>query len=137
MSGNPVEISLNGDTDDLFNPFSPTSATIRILAESIIWDLYSSKFDVDVLIRNETDNKLLFYGFLTPNVYSSEFDTKYNEIELEAISPLSTTKYYNIDTDIDKIVTVANAIRYCINKVGYYTKFYWQKGLKVYFTQYI
>lgn len=127
LGENPVVISLNSD-DGIFTPIKPLSCTVNIVTKTLLTDLYTGEPQaIDVLVTDRTDNIDLFYGYMTPCVYSQDW-TYLSEIELEFISPLSSLEYYPYLTDYK--TTSINSLKYiiekCLKQSGrYYKKYYW------------
>jgi len=64
-------VVITNDSDGLFSPIKSRSCTITIVTDEIIPDLYTAENQgVTVLVKNKTDNEILFEGFLTPCAYS-------------------------------------------------------------------
>ena len=125
FSSEPVVIET--DSDGLFSPIKSKSATITLITKDIYFDLYSSAAqDVPVTIyRNEN---VIFCGYLSPCVYSQDWD--YNtEFELEAVDRLSTLQYYKYEIDSLsyglQTLSFSTLIRKCLKKAGYSKYFYY------------
>lgn len=135
MAESPATITMNGNTDDVFCPIHTYSANVSIISEKPYLDMYSSDLSTEIVIKNETLNKVLFFGYITPNVYSQPFDDHLNQIDLECVSPIGILKYYNMEdiTDIQNLgyVKLDELIfEYILyGSKDYYKDFYVQKSI--------
>lgn len=120
----PVIISLN--SDGIFTPIKPLSCTINISTKNFLSDLYTGEpQSIDVLVTDHTYNQDLFYGYMTPCIYSQDWKYR-SEIELEFISPLSSLEYfpYLEDYTTASIRSLKYIIEKCLKKSGSYYKKY-------------
>ena len=120
----PVIISLN--SDGIFTPIKPLSCTINISTKNFLSDLYTGEpQSIDVLVTDHTYNQDLFYGYMTPCIYSQDWKYR-SEIELEFISPLSSLEYfpYLEDYTTASIRSLKYIIEKCLKKSGTYYKKY-------------
>lgn len=75
----------------LYQPLKLSNATVSVLTGRILTDLYTGENQgVEVRLYNQTKNALEWFGYLTPNLYSSEYISSFDAIELEAIDTLSS-----------------------------------------------
>ncbi|WP_299230237.1 hypothetical protein [uncultured Bacteroides sp.] len=109
LSSNAVTITYQ--SDEIFQPLKQSGCTISVLTDSILTDLYTGKIN-DVMVKIYKNEELFWMGFLTPNLYSSEYQTSLDLLQLEfidVVSNLENIKYsssgngvnsfYNIITD--------------------------------------
>lgn len=91
----PVVINYD-DPDNIFEPIKTYSATLSIVDKQYLMDIYNTGYNVDVLIENDSNN-ILFYGYVTPNVYSQDWNNV-SVIDVECISPVAMLKYSDYTT---------------------------------------
>lgn len=130
-TGNPI--TLEQDSDDLFSPIKPLGATIRILTDRYIPELYTSDPQgIKVQITNDTQGTTLYVGYVTPCIYTQEY-TNIDELEIECVSPLSTLKYIDYDfvNGSPEIASWKDIIQYCITKCDFYSGYDISNELKI------
>ena len=83
-------VTIEYQQEDVYQPLKCSAATIRVLTPKIL-DIYTGKIDVKIQIyRNHT---LFWEGWNTPNVYSSEYSTNLDLIEINAIDNIAALDY--------------------------------------------
>lgn len=88
LSGDePIVIKYDGDSN-IFKPVMQSSATINVVTDEPLLDMYTGQLN-DVYVKIFRDGVLFWYGFLTPNVYSQEYEACLNEFQLEFIDTLA------------------------------------------------
>ena len=121
-SGSPVE--LTGGTspfivdynneDFLYTPARFSGATLKIVGGDYLQRLFSTdyqKFKVN-LTKN---GSVIWTGFITPEIYSQDFDNSLFELEIECISALSTLEYIDFKWDGD-LISLLKIIKKCITE---------------------
>lgn len=79
------------ESSALYQPLKLSNATISVFTDRILTDLYTGENQgVQVRLYNQTKNSLEWFGYLTPNLYSSEYISSFDNLELEAIDTLSS-----------------------------------------------
>lgn len=87
----PEPFIVECESSALYQPLKLSGATISLLTNSILSDLYTGENQgVQVRLYNQTDNVLEWFGYLTPNLYSSDYISSFDSVELEAIDTLSS-----------------------------------------------
>lgn len=126
LSDTPFVVELNGDESDVFKPVKYMSATLSILSEKYIPDLFTAK-PTDVFVHvTDSSGKTVFGGFISPEIYSQEYDNVYDLIELNCIDGLSTLQFFDyspVSTTPD-YRTVTEIIQNILNKSGAYIGYY-------------
>jgi hypothetical protein len=78
-----------------------SNSVTSILTDKILSDLYTAEGqNIEVRLYNKTDDVLEWFGYMSPNLYSSDYITPLNIVELQAIdtvSVLENKKYSYID----------------------------------------
>lgn len=79
FTGDPVEIT--GEINNTFDHLIRHSATIHLLAAEFMPDLFqtNARDSVVNIFRNDV---CIFAGFLEPQVYSQQYNARYDELEL-------------------------------------------------------
>ena len=90
MADNPLIISYSCN-DDIFKPVKYSSATVRVLTSEILKYLYSANCDISVIITK--DGSEYWRGWVTPNLYSQDYWSQADEIEINCIDYLSGLQY--------------------------------------------
>lgn len=92
LGGDPLIINYEDD-GDIFKSVVYSQCTIKVLTNKIL-NIYSKNiFDVKVEVYKEND--LYWFGYNTPNVYSSDYYSEVDEVEINAIDSLAALKYVN------------------------------------------
>ena len=107
----PFVVDIN-DEDFLYTPTRFSGATLKLVGIDYLRRLFSTqyqKFKVN-LLKGST---IVWTGFITPEVYSQDYDNELFELEIECISALSTLEY--IDSDFTgETVTLMEILDECI-----------------------
>jgi len=115
LGGTPV--ILVTDSSKIFDPIKSRSLSIELVSYEWYFDLYSiGARDVSVKLYDDTD-KTVFRGWLTPQAYSQNF-TYLDNIELEAVDAISTTKYFDYQT-VNEYVDFQSVILSILKSAGY------------------
>ena len=124
LSSEPCIIETNSDS--LFSPIKSKNATIQIVTNDIIYDLYSSAAQQNEVLVYKNE-KIIFNGYTTPCIYSQDWEYL-SVIEVEAVDKLSTLQYfeYQISSSSSGFQTLSfmTLIRECLKKAGYSSYFY-------------
>ena len=115
MFDTPVIITY-ADEADIFEPLKLYSASVSILSKDYLFDLYNENYQVTCKITDE-DNNIIFNGYATPNIYSSDY-ANYSNIVLECISPIAMLKYKDYTTigNAKNNVKLIDLIQHCIKQ---------------------
>ena len=114
----------SGDST-IYKPIKYSSATCTIATTDILSDIYTGK-NQGTSIKLTDDERTLFTGYITPNVYNQPYNGTIDYLELECIDALSTLK--NIDyTTVGKsksIVSFKNIICHILQQCNAYKYMY-------------
>ena len=127
----PFVEELEGDGNTIFKPCKYSSATVRVLADDYMFDVFQSTAqDVSVVLTDEA-GKVEWTGFVTPNLYDMGFETDKEELEIECQDALSTLQYFKYEPieDKPKTFTFLNIIRTIFRKKTPYTYMYFPSFL--------
>lgn len=81
-------ITIKYNSDDLFQPLKQSGCTINVLTPKVLTDLYTGELN-KVVVKIFKNDSLFWFGFLTPNIYSSEFNSNSDLLSLEFIDCIS------------------------------------------------
>lgn len=114
-SAEPVSLLLAADavnieytSDNIYKPLKQSCCTINVLTKDVLTDLYTGQLD-NVKVKILRNGKLFWFGYLTPNVYSSEFSDDYDLLSLEfidTIAQLENTKFTKSENTINSFLNV-------------------------------
>ena len=99
-TGSPVELTGGtppfivdvNDEDFLYTPTRFSGATLKLVGSDYLQKLFSTqyqKFKVNLVKAGS----VIWTGFITPELYSQDYDNSLFELEIECISALSTLEY--------------------------------------------
>ncbi len=116
LSDTPVVITYKGD--DIYKPLKQSSCSINVLTDDVLRELYTGKLD-EVKLKVLKDGELFWVGFLTPNVYNSEYNSEFDLLTLEfidTIAQLENTKFQKSDNKISTFMAVMDRVLKVVDK---------------------
>lgn len=88
LTNNPFVVEYESDV--LHKPVKMANGVINVLTDKVLLDLYTAEAqNIEVRLYNKTDNLIEWFGYLSPNLYSSDYITQLNNIEIQAVDTLS------------------------------------------------
>lgn len=124
LGENPLVIQTKSQS--IFDELKFRTARITLITTEYLNDIYNpSATGTSVLIKS--DNEVIFYGYVTPNTYSQDYNNPLDELEIECIEDVSILKYYDYSTvGVEKtILTVRQLLNNIFKKIqNPYTKYY-------------
>lgn len=81
-------VVIDGRTNDMFDVLQPRSATVSLLCRDWIPELFGTQFR-DCVINITVDDRLVFAGYIEPQVYSQPYNGEWDSLELNCIDALS------------------------------------------------
>lgn len=125
LSSTPFVTEIETSDEHLYKPCKYSSATIGIIANDYMFDLYSSTAQQNKVTLSD-GNGVVWVGYVTPNLYSQGYENEFEEIEIEAIDALSTLQYYKYVPVGSKkeIVSFIDIINHLLGKCNAYSEFY-------------
>lgn len=88
LSANPF--TAEWEADSVYKPLKMSNAVCSILIKEILIDLYTGEAQgVEVCLRNLSTNTLEWFGYVTPNLYSSDYITPLDSVDIEAIDSIA------------------------------------------------
>ena len=112
-AGSPI-VRIDG-TEDIFTPLHGGSASITIRTDELLPFYTADPMGVSATIYE--DDSLLFYGYVTPNVYSSVWMPRKTDLTIECRDALSVLADLEYDSDNDT-EAFANLLTRSLEKVG-------------------
>ena len=115
-------VIIETDSEGIFSPIKARSCTITILTDEVIPDLYTPENQgISVVVKNITDNEIVFEGFVTPIAYSQPYAKSLDTLELEVIDGISSLKNipYTQISNTRTIKTVQEILYKVFEKTGY------------------
>lgn len=121
----PLEIETE-DGDTLFEPVKSRSATVTIVTDEIISELYTGYnqgIPATIYKGEMNDNpEIIFEGYLTPCAYKQKYAKMYEDLELEIVDRLSTLgniDYTPVNGSYPDIVPLSDILLHLFNSAGY------------------
>ena len=114
----PIIVNYDSESDFLYNPLRLAAATINVVLENPITDLFATNYQQYRVNLLNSSNNVLFTGFIIPETYSQEYLTSFNfPYQIECVSALATTEYFDFDLTGDT-VSIFQLIQTAINKAN-------------------
>ena len=112
--GTPPFIVDVNDEDFLYTPTRFSGATLKLVGSDYLQKLFSTqyqKFKVNLVKAGS----VIWTGFITPELYSQDYDNSLFELEIECISALSTLEYIDYKQE-GSTISLLGLIRKCITE---------------------
>lgn len=87
----PFSIELN-DEDFLYTPARFSTATVHVVGDDYLQSLYSIGYQ-QFRVNLKQDNKVVWTGFVKPELYTQDYTSTIFDLEIECMSALSTLEY--------------------------------------------
>lgn len=133
LATEPIKVEYTS-SNLIYEPIKNSNATISIITNTILSNLYSSELtNVIVELKNTDTNTLEWVGYVNPVIYTQPFDDEYNQIEIECsdgLSILSKIEYTPVDTNIE-VQSFHLIILNILKKCGIYNLIYENKNLQI------
>ena len=92
MGETPFITTMDSGDDTIYKPMKCTGATIQIVSEGYLFDIYSATAQGTKVELRNASNLVEWVGFATPNLYDMGY-LAIETIEIECIDGLSTLQY--------------------------------------------
>ena len=124
----PIVVNYDSESDFLYNPLRLAGATINVILENPLTDLFATSYQQYKVNLLNNSNNVLFTGYIIPETYSQDYLTSYNfPYQMECVSALATTEYFDFDLETDT-VSIFTLIQSAISKAnGDYSNIYLPK----------
>lgn len=111
-------------SDGLYSNLKLHNATIKIINDTALFDLYSSTSKgTKVTVRS--DDTVIFKGYTTPVQYSQPYISTLDEIELQAVDGISILEYSKYESTNKTIVSFKEIIKKCLDECECYQYLYY------------
>lgn len=122
MSGDsPVVIKYEGDLDNIYKPIKYSSLTFKILVKDYLFDFFAltaTQNRVQLFDTTGGINRLMWEGYITPNLYSNGYESEVEEMTVECVDELAVLKYidYQPINVIKDVVDIKDIIVKYLNR---------------------
>lgn len=122
----PFSISID-DEDFLYTPTRFSSGRIRIVGGDYLQSLYSTGYQQYRVVFKQ-ENKIVWSGFIKPELYTQDYTSTKFELELECISAMASLEYINYkqtEADARNFISIWELLRMLISASrGCYSSIY-------------
>ncbi len=132
ISSGAVTIDYNGE-DDVFKPLKLSGCKVNILTPDILNELYSGKAN-EITLKVFRNDCLFWFGYLTPNIYSSDYIDEQNALTLEFVDTISILEHNKYEVTKNQIFSFWQIISKIFDRVDnekVVNTIYLHKSLKV------
>ena len=91
LGANPVSLSMSGK-GGAYEPVKYVTGSVSLVVDEALTEMFTSRADVFVRIDNETTEKTLFLGIVSPNTYSQDVGDIASELSVEVVDMLGAAK---------------------------------------------
>lgn len=132
LSGNPIRVSYEGDFQ---KPLKISGCTIEMLTDVLLTELYSPEL-MGVQIRIYKNGDLFWFGYITPSIYSQNYNYEFESLQIEGVDSLavSANLKYSYLTGVSGITSFKDIIFSIFDQIDpdkIIRYVYFQKNLKV------
>ena len=121
-TGSPVELTGGtppfivdvNDEDFLYTPTRFSGATLKLVGSDYLQKLFSTQYQ-EFKVNLVKAGSVIWTGFITPELYSQDYDNSLFELEIECISALSTLEYIDFKQE-GATVSLLGIIKKCITE---------------------
>lgn len=111
LGGSPFTTSMDADGKTIYAPIKTTGATIEMVTDKILFDIYSEKNQgTKVTLTNTTANKVEWVGYVTPCAYTQDWDDDRETIEIECVDGIASLEDVPFRTTTKTLETFLNII---------------------------
>lgn len=125
MGETPVITTMDSGDDTIYKPMKCTGATIQVVTEDYLFDIYSPTAQGTKVVVTGLANIVEWVGFVTPNLYDMGYKA-IETIEIECIDGLSTLQYikYTPVGESKGVCSFREIIDHILAQCNCYTNFY-------------
>lgn len=126
LASTPITTDIETSDSHIYKPCKYSSATLRLLTKDYMFDLYASTAQANKVELIDNTGAIKWVGYVTPNLYSMDYENETEQIEIECIDGLSTLQYYKYTpkSGTKSIVNFRVLIDYLLSKCNCYSKYY-------------
>ena len=121
----PFVTTMDSGDDTIYKPMKCTGATIQIVTEGYLFDIYSATAQGTKVELRTASNVVEWVGFATPNLYNMGYQA-IETIEIECIDGLSTLQYikYTPVGESKAVRPLGEIVRHIIRQCHCYLNIY-------------
>ena len=125
MGETPFVTTMDSGDDTIYKPMKGTGATIQIVTEGYLFDIYSPTAQGTKVVLTNASNQVEWVGFATPNLYDMGYQA-IETIEIECIDGLSTLQFikYTPVGEVKAVRALSEIVRHIISQCHCYANFY-------------
>ena len=118
-AASPVVLQMDGGGGE-YSAVKYTTASISILCDGVQHlDLYAvSPLDVSVQVYNDTTDRSLFLGYVTPNTFAQPINGVNDTLTIECVDLLGIAKFIPFDIGVNKVLTLAEIFAAIAERLG-------------------
>nr|DAJ20174.1 MAG TPA: hypothetical protein [Siphoviridae sp. ctTYz13] len=128
LGGTPFVVNMEGDK--LFKSAKYSGATLAIVSDDYLFDIYSGK-NQGTKVELIKGNQIEWVGYVTPNLYDMGFNKFKELIEIECIDALSTLQYKKYQTPQKNVVSFQYLINKLIKECNAYKGYYFSTNFQI------
>lgn len=113
-------IEWEGDTENIYKPVKYSSATIQVVVDEDHFNWYSETPRANPIKVKDMEGNVVWYGYITPNIYNNDYDYAIHYQELECIDGLATMQYFKYEVEgAKKVITLWEVLKKCLDGLDY------------------
>lgn len=113
-------IEWEGDTENIYKPIKYSSATLQVVVDEDHFNWYSETPRANPIKIRDMEGNVVWYGYITPNIYNNDYDYAIHYQELECIDGLATMQYFKYEVEgAKKVVTLWEVFKKCMKGLDY------------------
>lgn len=113
-------IEWEGNTDNIYKPIKYSSATLQVVIDEDHFNWYSETPRANPIKIRDMEGNVVWYGYITPNIYNNDYDYAIHYQELECIDGLATLKYFKYECEgAKKVITLWDVFKKCMDGLDY------------------
>lgn len=113
-------IEWEGDTENIYKPIKYSSATIQVVVDEDHFNWYSETPRANPIKVKDMEGNVVWYGYITPNIYNNDYDYAIHYQELECIDGLATMQYFKYEVEgAKKVITLWEVFKKCLDGLDY------------------
>ena len=131
LAGNPFTTAMDSSDKTIYTPAKYQTATVRIITPDYNFDIYSAKAQGTKVLLTDESGKIIWVGYVTPNLYDMGFREEREEIEIECIDALSTLQYIKYQADDKEVKSFQDILVKILTNCNAYSAFYISNNIQL------
>lgn len=121
----PVVLQMDGGGGE-YSAVKYTTASVSVLCDGVQHlDLYAvAPLSVSVKVYNETTDRVLFLGYVTPNTFAQPINGVNDTLTIECVDLLGIAKFIPFDVGVGELLTLAEVFSAIAERLGVAGKWY-------------